>query len=681
MEELNEIEDIQIITEHCLKLLTFTEHLRREESMKQSFDLTEELFPSLRKLFIATLMRNKYLICISGLQGAGKTTLMKNFYGIDDEFMNVSLGRGERVPVLITEDDVTETHMKALVIEKNDGGSYYQKEIELDKKQIIQATKGEESKIMYLELVVPYKHTKNNGVSFMLLPGFEKKNEYWGDLIEFSVNSSDAAVFVFSESSLSNAENEEYLARIEKTFETNVVYAISGSDVSNDNNAETKQTCMEVLKISKEEEDRVVCVGQYSEQSKNDAWIKLFKEAINKYALGTDSRKKSSKYIYEELLKIMEHLYEILDYIDEGDDYEMKDYHDNALLKAFDQVVKKKRKEIANNVTKEIEEAKRESGVNLEQQFSKRPTINKIKRSFFGSSVKEQFTEPREMVEKSLINVNGTCLPDLHLGLALHQSIQNMDDRTTTTNLGLLVDKRKEGDITSLTDGNGTKAVLKDICTLIKIPNKEAERCNLQCQDPKKLLSALAEITTYYFGLKSYNSLREHVVGLPYYKPAEAKVSGETIIGGAKATKQFALGMAGVMGVDVLADGSLNFVSQIANSIGVSVPYVGAVAVAIIGLGAASAVLKDLNRMQREDFQSARLTVNSIYDHIKDDFLCKFDDYMNKVRELIEDNLSDLGGNSKILVNSYNAKVEVNILQDLLDDMTKKHAALSHEPI
>ena len=48
----------------------------------------------------------------------------------------------------------------------------------------------------------------------MLLPGFEKNNDYWNDLIEFSVNSSDAAVFVFNETSFSNAGNEDYLRKI-----------------------------------------------------------------------------------------------------------------------------------------------------------------------------------------------------------------------------------------------------------------------------------------------------------------------------------------------------------------------------------------------------------------------------------------------------------------------------------
>lgn len=122
-------------------------------------------------------------------------------------------------------------------------------------------------------------HTYNDGISFMLLPGFEKKNDYWNNLIEFSVNSSDAAVFVFNETSFSNTENDRHISKIEKIFGSNIVYAISGSDGSTDDNAEVKNTCIETLKIPLAESDRVVCVGSYSNEEKNNAWIKAFMDA------------------------------------------------------------------------------------------------------------------------------------------------------------------------------------------------------------------------------------------------------------------------------------------------------------------------------------------------------------------------------------------------------------------
>lgn len=670
------ITEIQDITELCMKLLPCTEYLRRDEATKEAYSFAEGIFGSIRKLFIASMMYNKTLICVSGLQGAGKTTLMRNFYGLDSKFLDPTRGRGERVPVLITEKkDIKTPKMYAIRIDKDDNGFYYQREIELSADEYLSASKGEDSKIMYLELFVPYTHTNNEGVSFMLLPGFEKKNDYWNNLIEFSVNSSDAAVFVFNETSFSNADNDKYLSRIESKFGKNLVYAISGSDGSPDDNAEVKQTCIKTLSIPISESDRVVCVGSYTDESKNTAWIKNFKDALEKYAYReTQQFQRNSEYLYKEILSIKENLYQILDILNNDSSAEMKDYHDDALLKAFDKAVKKKRKAFEENLDIEFEIAKGESGKNLEQIFTERPMLEAVKRFFFGSSVKEQFTETRKMVEKSL-NYNGDCyLPDKHLGLALQRSLIALDQPEDRTDMSRLIDTKKEdGKTLLLIDGEKTQAMEGDISNLLADKSQTKVNYALQSTNPKKVLGAVVEIGTYYYSLESYNKVAEST-GLSYYEPSQTQLVPDKVIDGAKSSKKFVAGMAGIMGIDLIGDGSINMVSQIAESLGVAAPVAGAAAIAIIGAGAASVVMKDLNRMQREDFLSARLAVNGVYDDLKIDALKKFDTYMEKLRDRIEDNLAELSGDGKKVIVEYNAKVEINNALNLLDKISERHA-------
>lgn len=670
------ITEIQDITEHCMKVLSCTEYLRRDEATKEAYSFAEGIFGSIRKLFIASMMYNKTLICVSGLQGAGKTTLMRNFYGLDSKFLDPTRGRGERVPVLITEKkDIKTPKMYAIRIDKDDNGFYYQREIELSADEYLSASKGEDSKIMYLELFVPYTHTNNEGVSFMLLPGFEKKNDYWNNLIEFSVNSSDAAVFVFNETSFSNADNDKYLSRIESKFGKNLVYAISGSDGSPDDNAEVKQTCIKTLSIPISESDRVVCVGSYTDESKNPAWIKNFKDALEKYAYReTQQFQRNSEYLYKEILSIKENLYQILDILNNDSSAEMKDYHDDALLKAFDKAVKKKRKAFEENLDIEFEIAKGESGKNLEQLFTERPMLEAVKRFFFGSSVKEQFTETRKMVEKSL-KYNGDCyLPDKHLGLALQRSLIALDQPEDRTDMSRLIDTKKEdGKTLLLTDGEKTQAMEGDISNLLADKSQTKVNYALQSTNPKKVLGAVVEIGTYYYSLESYNKVAEST-GLSYYEPSQTQLVPDKVIDGAKSSKKFVAGMAGIMGIDLIGDGSINMVSQIAESLGVAAPVAGAAAIAIIGAGATSVVMKDLNRMQREDFQSARLAVNGVYDDLKIDALKKFDTYMEKLRDRIEDNLTELSGDGKKVIVEYNAKVEIYNALNLLDKISERHA-------
>ncbi len=670
------ITEIQDITELCMKLLPCTEYLRRDEATKEAYSFAEGIFGSIRKLFIASMMYNKTLICVSGLQGAGKTTLMRNFYGLDSKFLDPTRGRGERVPVLITEKkDIKTPKMYAIRIDKDDNGFYYQREIELSADEYLSASKGEDSKIMYLELFVPYTHTNNEGVSFMLLPGFEKKNDYWNNLIEFSVNSSDAAVFVFNETSFSNADNDKYLSRIESKFGKNLVYAISGSDGSPDDNAEVKQTCIKTLNIPISESDRVVCVGSYTDESKNPAWIKNFKDALEKYAYReTQQFQRNSEYLYKEILSIKENLYRILDILNNDSSAEMKDYHDDALLKAFDKAVKKKRKAFEENLDIEFEIAKGESGKKLEQLFTERPMLEAVKRFFFGSSVKEQFTETRKMVEKSLKYNDDCYLPDKHLGLALQRSLIALDQPEDRTDMSRLIDtKEEDGKTLLLTDRENTQAMKRDICNLLADKSQTKVNYALQSTNPKKVLGAVVEIGTYYYSLESYNKVAEST-GLSYYEPSQTQLVPDKVIDGAKSSKKFVAGMAGIMGIDLIGDGSINMVSQIAESLGVAAPVAGAAAIAIIGAGAASVVMKDLNRMQREDFLSARLAVNGVYDDLKIDALKKFDTYMEKLRDRIEDNLAELSGDGKKVIVEYNAKVEIYNALNLLDKISERHA-------
>ena len=190
-------------------------------------------------------------------------------------------------------------------------------------------------------------------------------------------------------------------------------------------------------------------------------------------------------------------------------------------------------------------------------------------------------------------------------------------------------------------------------------------------------MGAIAEMGTYYYSLESYNEIAQKI-GLSYYEPSQTKLVPEDVIKGASSSKKFVAGLAGVMGIDLIGDGTINMVAQIAGSLGMAVPVAGAIAVAIVAAGAASVVMKDLNRMQREDFQSARLTVNSVYDDLKEKALDSYDKYMGKIRDRIEDNLTDLSGDGKKIIVEYNAKIEINNALNLLDTITERNSEVMY---
>ena len=668
--------DIEYITKICIDVLNCTEYLRMNSETSEAYELAKDIFKSLRKFFLAIEMHNKKLICISGLQGAGKTTLMKNFYGIDDNILNPTIGRGERIPVLITERDISYPTLYAIKILKDENGNYNKAKVELNFEYYDIASKGgndnENEKTMYLELNVPYFHTYNDGVSFVLLPGFENKNDYLNNLIEFAVNSSDAAVFVFNETSFSNAGNERMLRNIQDKFGKNIVFAISGSDGSIDENEEVKQTCLKELNIPQNEFDRVTCVGSYNNKEKNQEWIEKFKNSLEKYAYcQTSTVTKNNKYILDEILQIKSNLYEILKILNNDSSTEIRDHHNDTMLKEFDKVVKKKKKEFERNLNSQFEVAKSESCKNLENEFSNRSKIKDIKHLFFGRNVKEQYTETREILNRSLKFNGNLYLPSKYIVLALEQSLKSLEQAQNTTNAAKLIDRKKNNEGKYILVENEKSDLIKDIAIIIKSNQNYTDV--LKQMNPKKLMGAVAEVAIYYYMLNSYDECAKEI-GVHYYKPALMNTSIDNVISGAESSKKFAVGIAGVMGIDLIEDGALNFISKIAGSLGVPLPAAGAVASIVIGVGAASVVSNDINRIQREDFNSARIAINGVYENLKIQSLEKYDEYMEMIRERLEDSLDELDGNTKKLIIEHNAKIKVNQALNVLNKISERYA-------
>lgn len=673
------ISNMETIKQNCIKLLTYTDSLRASEETKEVYKLAENNFDIMRKLLIGSMMYEKTLICVSGLQGAGKTTLMKNFYGLDDSYFNPTKGRGETIPVLITETDkVQKPIVYAITIEKDDNGVFAQAKKEIAPgENFDKASKGNDRSIMYLEMEVPYKRTYNSNISFMLLPGFERDNRYLNDLLEFSVNSSDAAVFVFSESNFAGWENAKWVEKIREKLKENVVFAISGADGSADQNKQVKETSLDVLQIPKDQSDRVVCTADWSEKNENESWIKELEDALQKYAYIGEGYKveKNGKYICDEMSKLKDNLYSILAELNADVSDEMQDMKDAAWLKLFDKAKEKKRKELNKNLETYIHQAKVKSFETLEDEYSKEPKLRYAKRVLFGNSIKDQFERPRKMVENSLRDENNRMLADQQLVNAIGDSLSQWEKVDDSDAKWLInPEKNEQGEVKLIVEED-FKAMSNDIIALLAPRKKGTPYQEVrECQNPRKLMGALAEFATYYFGIISHDQIVEKTKAQSYYQPSFSEIKLDEIVEGGKSTKRFAAGMLGIMGIDILGDGSLNMISQIAKQFGVAVPVATIASAAIVGTGAVSVVGKDLYRMMREDCSAAKSTVNDIYDDVAKNMLDAYDDCMQRVRDRIEDNLSELGRDGKKITDKYNAKVVVNNTLDLLDRMSVGYA-------
>ena len=80
------LHELTQLTTYCLNVLSCTDELRGNENLKDAYEQAKTLEGSIRKLKIASLMEKRTLICVSGMQGAGKTTminLLMRFYDVN----------------------------------------------------------------------------------------------------------------------------------------------------------------------------------------------------------------------------------------------------------------------------------------------------------------------------------------------------------------------------------------------------------------------------------------------------------------------------------------------------------------------------------------------------------------------------------------------------------------------
>lgn len=102
--------DLEKLEKSCLILLENCVSFSTVENEKKIHDAQKTLFRAIRKLAIAIEFQNRQIISISGLQGAGKSTMMQTFFGLPDGVLKVSTGRGEQIPVLISEHEGCEKY-------------------------------------------------------------------------------------------------------------------------------------------------------------------------------------------------------------------------------------------------------------------------------------------------------------------------------------------------------------------------------------------------------------------------------------------------------------------------------------------------------------------------------------------------------------------------------------------
>lgn len=261
-----------------------------------------KLKPAIRRILLQKALGERSLLAISGTQGAGKTTLIKNLYGLSDEdakWFQANQGRGEKHPILITEHLEGKIEGIINVFSKDSDGNRTLKAINLrEKYDTLEAAQAEFCRAaadrdnnageVMLELRLPPRLNLGNDRGWVLLPGYEKsdgESQSWQDTMSAVAANAYGAVIVTDEKRL--AGDQTTLIRDTNMSHLDGMLPIVVVTRTED---KSKEACQELreraAKIFNIEINRVVCSGSKDDLVYMKKWQDTFKDTAKNFVGG-----------------------------------------------------------------------------------------------------------------------------------------------------------------------------------------------------------------------------------------------------------------------------------------------------------------------------------------------------------------------------------------------------------
>lgn len=675
--------DLEKLEKSCLVLLENCVSFSTVENEKKIREAQRTLFHAIRKLAIAIEFQNRQIISVSGLQGAGKSTMMQTFFSLPEGIIKVSTGRGEQIPVLISEhEECVDYNTYAVCLEHSDNG-YERIEKKISKEDFLKYSTGDiadEDNIIYLELHLPYNKIQDSSIAFMLLPGFEDQQDYWKELIEFSLRCSNAAIFAFDQARYSKMQNKVVLDKVKNGFKDSLVYAITRCDTSKESSIPFRNKCIEELDV---QADRVINVGVYNDNSLNEKWIDELSSAVLKYCNSSSSAILGTNEYLIEIIQdeISPQLTLIKEILSKEDDHVIVEKIErNDALSAFDKTISERRRKLERSLGARLGESADQACEKLQKIYSDKEYAQKlgvhekvstsIRRTILGEKVEDKVFARKRLLE-AMSDSDGILFAQKGFALALNSSLEEWSPEDTKGREYILdgiesEDEMTKDEIMQITERQTN--LIHDAKMLLAKNGEPGE--TLKVGDLKKTCECIADMAEKYMSVYALkNVYRVNHKCTEGIQLENLQVDLKDTIQKINSFDKVVLSGLGITGVDLLGDGVINAVPVIAESLGVSVPVVGGVVAAIAGVGTAGAIAKDINRLQLTEETAGEAKIREISKEIKQEFLEAYDEAMQNVRNQIERRIEDVKGNGSQVGKRINAMGTVNFLEAQINEL------------
>jgi hypothetical protein len=622
------------------------EILLKSSIILEDYEIEENLIRIYKKTYLSQVFFNKYIIAVSGLQGVGKTTFLKNLYDLDDNILEPNIGRGEKIPVLFSENESIQKPTFSLTYFEKIEQKTFINEIELSNNEFNKKAKNPNDRDLYLEIKLPYKLLNNSTASFALLPGFESSNEEFQNILFHSLISSASCIFVLDEMRFADYRNKNYLNLImEKFSSANPIFILTRADQSEDDNQELLENFKR--QYANIEDDRIIIFGIGKEYK--EKYLPKLNDALLKYVNNNFNFRKVQ---LEQLNKIIIESRPILDKIEEKllnlkIENDFRNYEVENYLKVLREKIESLRKDFSKKLSSNLNTKGGEAKDKIEAHLYKKNWLDIIKDIFI---LRRKFKVRKELediikkiwneVDSNNISLNNSIEDILLLnGLLIMES----KNKNSTENDKLI--KYNESYI--LMEGEKDIDSFKKDCSLL-FTNKKFEEVNFS-NNFKNNLEKMPILFLELLRILNYNSKNlkvdsKKIVQVPSEKGnsiledfTNLKDNHSTIIKG--------IGV--ILGLDAAYDGKLDSIPNLITALTLTTNQATLATQIGTGIGILFAVgylykslLNQIDKSDIRNLEDSKYFINQITDHLYGKYMELFDDLMNllynKVKESLE---------------------------------------------
>lgn len=198
------------------KLNNALRHLRGACTELGSEEVDAKLQKVMRRLLLAEVLGNTWIVAIGGSQGAGKTTLVACMYelrGDGPQWLQGNEGRGEKMPVLVLEENGLQKEQGYVrrLVRNEKTMSFALEDVPVDIADFQRAVCDPSTEDLLPVLRVPQRYFKRDNQAWLLLPGYEKQdreNQEWQELMRQAMVAAGGCIVVTDSSRMASQHHD-----------------------------------------------------------------------------------------------------------------------------------------------------------------------------------------------------------------------------------------------------------------------------------------------------------------------------------------------------------------------------------------------------------------------------------------------------------------------------------------